>query len=87
MVQNRLLLRAHCTEGRGLLVARVAEARINPEEALDTGLFTAEVRARKQAWIKRGIRSAPTLVFKEHKTVMGDQLIDAFKTLIRKLVG
>jgi predicted DsbA family dithiol-disulfide isomerase len=90
-----LLFRAHFTErsdpgDRDLLVRLAVEAGLDGGEAkrvLESGTYAEEVREREQEWIRRGVRSVPTIVFDNSDTMIGGQSPAAFETLIRQLLA
>jgi predicted DsbA family dithiol-disulfide isomerase len=89
---KELLFQSHFADQRDpgdcdLLVQLAVEAELDATEArsvLESDAYAEEVHAREQEWIRRGVRSVPTVVFEGDVTVLGAQSPEAFATLIRQ---
>ncbi|MDQ7248655.1 DsbA family oxidoreductase [Dongia sedimenti] len=89
------LLRAYFTDGldisdRAVLVAKAAEAGLDPDEAraiLASDRYAAEVKQEEQAWLATGINSVPAIVVNRTYLISGGQPPEVFETHLREMAN
>ncbi|GAA4330450.1 DsbA family oxidoreductase [Pigmentiphaga soli] len=87
------LFTAYFTDGKNVsdpevLLAAVAEAGLDPDEARDvlaSGRYADEVREAERLWLSRGIRSVPGIVVNEKWLISGGQPPEAFEQALRSI--
>jgi predicted DsbA family dithiol-disulfide isomerase len=73
-----------------VLVATAASAGLDAGKArqvLDTGAFAAEVRREQAAWVGKGIRAVPSIIFNGRWMIQGGQAPQVFERAIRDIVS
>lgn len=89
------LLRAYHGEGRNpgahdVLIELAGEVGLDAERAravLESGEYTAEVRARERHWQEMGISSVPSVIVNDRHLISGGQPIEAFEKALRQIQG
>jgi predicted DsbA family dithiol-disulfide isomerase len=89
------LLRAYHGEGRALgdrdvLVALAEDAGLDGTRAraiLESGDYTAEVRARERHWQELGIHAVPSVIVNDRHLIQGGQPPEAFEQALRKIAA
>ena len=89
------LLRAYHTEDRNpgareVLLELAAEAGLDVARAaaiLDSGEYTAEVRARQQHWQQLGINSVPSVIIDGRHLIQGGQPAAVFEQALRDIAA
>ncbi|MEG3150491.1 DsbA family oxidoreductase [Sphingomonas sp. ZT3P38] len=89
------LFEAYFTDGKdpsdhAVLVAAAVAAGLDGDAAravLESGRYTAEVRAAEQLWQSRGISSVPAIVINERYLISGGQPPEAFEQALRGIAA
>jgi predicted DsbA family dithiol-disulfide isomerase len=89
------LFEAYFTDGKdpsdhAVLVAAAVAAGLDGDvarEVLESGRYTAEVRAAEQLWQSRGISSVPAIVINERYLISGGQPPEAFEQALRGIAA
>ena len=92
---KRALLKAYFSDGENvgdaqLLLRLVAALGLCVERAravLQSGEYTAEVRARQAHWQQLGIRSVPAVIVNDRHLIEGGQPVEVFEQALRKIAS